>query len=375
MARHSIFAGEDYHAKFATEIYNRLKSGKEFRYKDIMLAVCGKDALSETTLKGTRREKNIGTHKMYNILKKTFYSIKRAMEEKVGSGCIEERGTNRNRTYKYCGKIENPLDDLVKAEIINNIKDYIEFCQDSAGFIPNEWLEHFLGNTMDLLEIKRKRNQGKQVIYSSSLKRDQTNIELLPKIHKYIKGEKVLEIEYAGNKPPFNSHETLVFHPHILREYNGRWQLYGHAEGNAPCNGFKIALDRIIGEPKVKEDATAYVEAPPHFYEEYFEHIVGATHLEGAKPLEVRIRTHSEYMHWLVKSKKFLSDQHETLPFGTHEDGRQYGEIALNVEISNEFIGTVLQLGDGLEIVSPSEVRKTFAERIRKMAEMYTSTH
>lgn len=376
MSRFTIFAGNGYPAKFAKEIYNRLKGGEEFSYKDVMLSVCGKNALCKTTKSGDKIEINISSHDFYIELKRAFNKVKRAMEEKVGNGCIKEIGTNRNRTYRYCGKDPDPLKDLVHAEIINNVRDYVEFCQDSAGFIPNEWLECFWENTIDLLEIKRKKKGGKQVVCSSSLGRTQENIKLLPAIHKYIKDKMVLEIEYKGNKPPFDHQETLVFHPQLIREYNGRWQLYGHADGKTPYHGYKIALDRIVGEPKkIKGNTNAYVEAPPHFYDKYFEYVVGATHLEGAKPSEVHIRTHSEYMHWLVKTKPFHHTQYEILPFEPHADGRQYGEIVLKVEINNEFIGAILQLGDGLEIVSPEEVRKTFAERIKRMAEKYADKH
>lgn len=368
MARKTIFTGNTYCACFAREIYRRMKSREEFSYEDILLSVCGKDALYKGNV-----ENNISSNPFYDSLKKAFHNVTKAIEEKVDCECIVKKGTNRNRTYSYCGKDKDPLSDLVNAEIIQNINDYIEFCQDSAGFIPIEWLKYFLKGTIDLEKIKFKMNSGEQAVYSSSLGRALYNIELLPEIHKYIKNKKVLEIEYAGNKPPFNNHETLVFHPQLIREYNGRWQIYGHVDGKMPYHGYKIALDRIMGKPKeIKDNAPAYVATPPHFYDEYFKYVIGATHQQGAEPVEVRIRTHSEYMHWLVKSKPFHKTQHEIVPFGLHEDGRQYGDFTIKIEINNEFIGVILQLGDGLEIVAPEGVRKTFAERIRKMAEMYS---
>lgn len=366
--RKTIFTGDTYSASFVREIYIRLKSRKEFSYKDVYISVFGKNMLYKNNV-----ELNLSSAPFYNTLKKAFRIVTKVVEERAGSGCIVKKGTNINRTFIYQGKKDDPLSDLVKAEFVNSIKDYFEFCQDSAGFIPIEWLKYFFKGTLDLENIKSREATGQQTVYSSSLRRTLKNIKLLPEIHKYITDKKVLEIEYAGNKPPFDNHETLVFHPQLIREYNGRWQIYGHADGKEPYHGYKIALDRIIGKPKeIIDNAPAYVEAPPHFYDEYFKNVIGATHLQGAVPEVVHIRTHSEYMHGLVKSKRFHDSQDEIVPFGLHEDGRQYGEFTVKVEINNEFIGVILQLGDGLEIVAPEGVRKTFAERIRKMAAMYS---
>ena len=48
-----------------------------------------------------------------------------------------------------------------------------------------------------------------------------------------------MEIEY---KPYDEEQVTLLFHPHYLKEYNGRWHLFGHAEGRVPEFGYNIAL-------------------------------------------------------------------------------------------------------------------------------------
>ena len=49
----------------------------------------------------------------------------------------------------------------------------------------------------------------------------------------------VLEIDY---KPYDEEEVTLMFHSHYLKEYNGRWHLFGHAEGKEPEYGYNIAL-------------------------------------------------------------------------------------------------------------------------------------
>ena len=51
------------------------------------------------------------------------------------------------------------------------------------------------------------------------------------------------------------------------------------------------------------------------------------------------------------------------------------GEFVFDVEVNNEFIGRILQMGEGLEIVAPKEVRDIFRERVDKMADLYKNDH
>lgn len=71
-----------------------------------------------------------------------------------------------------------------------------------------------------------------------------------------------------------------------------------------------------------------------------------------------------------METKKLHESQETVLPFEEHDDGC-YGEFTVYVEVNNEFIGRILQMGDGLEIVSPQNVRNQFRERVEKMAELY----
>ena len=123
--------------------------------------------------------------------------------------------------------------------------------------------------------MKAKRQKGEQVI-SSSLDRILTNIEYLPQLYEAITNKTVMEIEY---KPYDEEQVTLLFHPHYLKEYNGRWHLFGHAEGRVPEFGYNIALDRIQEKPR-ERSKVEYVPAPNHFYDEFFKDIVGVSHMK-----------------------------------------------------------------------------------------------
>ena len=176
----------------------------------------------------------------------------------------------------------------------------------------------------------------------------------------------VLSIDY---KPYSEDARTLTFHPHYLKEYNGRWHLLGHAEQLLPEFGYNIALDRIVGKPREKYDI-AYIAAPKGFYQQFFDHIVGVSHMPEAKVEEIHIRAHTKNMFKLTETKKIHHSQITTVPFGEHDDGK-YGEFVMNVEVNNEFFGRILQMGSGLEIVSPANVREAMKSRIDDTAKLY----
>lgn len=360
MAKGLLFDGESARAQFASCVYKRLMSRDWITYTDVMADRMSK---SKDMLPTT-----VSNCSEYGELRKAFRDVYYAIINEVGEGCIEEQGNNRNKSFRYVGKKDNPLEAMINARVVRDLKKYWEFCQDSAGFFPEKWLEYYFANCQDLLSIKTKKKRGEQVI-SSSIDRHQTNIEYLPVLYESIKNHQVLSIDY---KPYDEKMETLIFHPHYLKEFNGRWHLFGFAE-DQDKEGIDLALDRIATRPR-EVYKKVFVCAPERFYESFFENIVGVSHHEDCSPEKIYVRTHTLYMHKLMETKKLHKSQETVLQFEEHVDGI-YGEFTVYVEVNNEFIGRILQMGDGLEIVAPKEVRDIFRERVEKMAELYKKAH
>lgn len=358
MKRQNLFDGDSYKAQFAIITYRRLISRRWVTYADIMAEYLRLDSPNDLPY-------NLSNCEGYGELKKIFGTLKQAITDKVGEGCIETEGNNRGRRFRYIGKDDDPLADMRNAKVINNLRQYWKFCQDSAGFFPKSWLEYFFRDCQDLLDMKARKRNGEQVI-SASLDRILTNIEYLPMLYVAIVNKLVLEIDYK----PFNEEqETLLFHPQYLKEYNGRWHLFGHAEDHEPEFGYNIALDRIQSKPREKSNID-YVAAPPLFYEQFFKNIVGVSHMKDAVVYSIIVRAHSYYIYKLIDTKPLHAPQDIVTPFKEHADGL-YGEFAVQVELNNEFIGRILQMGPGLEIMSPAIVREEFAKRVKQLADLY----
>ena len=362
MMRKNPFDGDSFYSLFAIVTYKRLMSREWVTYADVMMEF---DRKSSTGLQCvTSKCEHIGE------LKKAFRDIRAEILERLGHDSLREeadKSDKRRKRYLYVGKDDDPLADLRNAKVISDLKLYFQFCQDSAGFFPISWLDYFFKDSRDLLEIKDKQRNGEQVLAASE-DRNLTNIELLPFLYDAIKSRQVLAIHYKHYTNGDNEELFLTVSPHYLKEFNGRWYLFGYAENNGTEWNNHIALDRIIDVPK--ETSATYIEAPAHYYESYFRNIVGVTHDKNARIEEIHVRAHTEYMFILTETKKIHLSQQVAVPFGVHEDGT-YGEFSVQVEVNDEFIGRVLQMGDGLEIVSPQNVRELFKQRVEALAGLY----
>lgn len=358
MRKTNIFDGDSTFAAFVRVTYELLMSRKWVTYADIMADAKKKHSANDL-------EYCISSYDEYGELKKAFPCVCKAIKDRVGINSIEVEGNNRNRRFRYIGKNDDPLADMKNAKVINNLRQYWKFCQDSAGFLPQSWLDYYFQDCVDLLQIKEKKKKGEQVI-SSSLDRIHKNIEFLPFLYESIINKRVLEIDY---KPYDEEQVTLLFYPHYLKEFNGRWHLFGHAEGHDPENGYDLALDRIQSRPREK-DKMEFKMAPAMYYEHCFEDMVGVSHLDNRIIDDIVIRAHSSYIFYLLKTKPLHRHQDVKKEFGEYEDGT-YGEFIVHVEINNEFIGRILQMGAGLEIRAPKEARDLFSERVRALADLY----
>lgn len=362
MTNPNLFFGNSSKAQFANIIYRCLMGRKWFTYADVMAESEGLSSANDLSYSITKC-------RGYIQLKKAFNELRNEIEKKEGKECIETRGNNRsNKSFRYVGIDPDPLSDMRNVKIINDLRQYWRFCQDSAGFFPTAWLEYFFKDCKDLFAMKKKLQDGEQVL-TSSMDRILKNIQLLPSLYEDIIQQWVLSIAYK----PYEEQEPLqlIFHPQHLREYNGRWHLFGHAEGLEPEWTFDVALDRIEGVPKILHHV-AYLPAPKNFYSDYFNNKVGVSHHEGHEAKDIVIRAHTSYMYKLTETKPIHGSQKTLSTFAEHADGC-YGDFCVHVEVNNELIGKILQMGDGLEVVSPQDVRDIMAQRIANMNRRYVS--
>ena len=113
-----------------------------------------------------------------------------------------------------------------------------------------------------------------------------------------------------------------------------------------------------------------YVPAPKHFYDEFFKDIVGVSHKMDAQKEHIVIRARSLYVFKLMDTKPIHQSYSVVKLYAQYVDG-EYAEFSVDVEPNNEFYGRILQMGAGLEIVAPEEIRRVFKMRVDELAKLY----
>ena len=198
--------------------------------------------------------------KAYKQLNKAFPDVIRAIEQVEPKSVIDNGKTGKGKAYKYIGKAEDPLREYRLAIEQKRIEDYVAFCKASAGILPYSWFSSYFENTQLLLDTNREAESGASHI-RSSLEQNLTNIDLLPVFNKAITDRQVLQFSYQ----PFGQEQfELTFHPQFLKEYNGRWFVFGEAN-REPFHAYNVPLDRIIGEVSSIEGID-YIPAAKGFY-------------------------------------------------------------------------------------------------------------
>ena len=344
MPTKNIFAGFGLRTEFVNRIYNELMKRNFLTYADVLTAYYGRP-------QGYYDKISCNSEVGYGELKKAFPEVLKALRS-YDSDCIEDNGkVGKGRAYRYIGKKDDPLSEERKAVVQKSLEDYVAFCKASAGIMPASWFSSFFENTQLLLDTNRESKDG-EVRICSGLEQNLTNIDLLPVFYKAIASKKVLRFDYQRfGQEPF----SLVFHPQFIKEYNGRWFVFGDAN-REPFKAYNVPLDRIVGEV-CEVNGMEYISAPKGFYQDYFNNLVGVTHEKDAKVEEVIIRTKTEYQHGLLLTKPLHHSQKETMSFGEHEDGC-YGEVMLTIEPNRELQGKILAYGQYLEVVSPQSLRE-----------------
>lgn len=356
MPTKNIFAGFGVRSEFVNLIYSELMKREFVSYADILALYCNRP-------KGYYDKMACNSEPGYGELKKAFPEVLKALE-KACPGCIKDNGQNKGKAYKYIGRNDDPLSEERKAVVQKSVEDYVTFCKASAGILPASWFSSFFENTQILLDTNRESKEG-EVRICSGAEQNLTNIDLLPVFYKAIANKQVLQFDYLPfGQEPF----TLVFHPQFLKEYNGRWFVFGESD-REPYQAYNVPLDRIVSEVSEVNDVE-YISAPKGFYQEFFNNIIGVTHEKGANIEEVVIRTKTEYQHGLLLTKPLHHSQEEVLSFGEH-DGQWYGEVRLTIEPNRELRGRILLYGENLEVISPQSLREQIKEILKKQMEQY----
>lgn len=195
------------------------------------------------------------------------------------------------------------------------------------------------------------------------------NLSLVKGLVKYL-GKWVISFKYVQG---YQNLMKKTVHPHLLKEYNSRWFLFGYVhQDDDTWEIVNFALDRIVynGSPN---DILVHVDipfkkAPKDFYTNYFKDIVGVTKYDEEEIEQITIRTVDFKVHHLLRTKPLHSSQIETMPF---DEEKGFGEFTICVIPNIELQARLLGYGQGLYVIEGSSFRKKLQDVISQLSKLY----
>lgn len=223
----------------------------------------------------------------------------------------------------------------------------------------------YVQKAAETLKRKIKAENGSAPVFSVESNKLLTGFDQLSSFFNYIRHKQPLKITYMAR---FEEERIFLFQPYYLKQYNGRWFLFGwnydfcHKDGRQGIIQ-NLAIDRIKDKRVDKSRFSAAF--PPREndidFEHYFDDIIGVTHIPGAKVEHIIIKVHDRSDWNRLVSKPI----HPSMKTSSEEMS-----ITLDIKPNPEFYATLSQF-EHIEILSPASVRDAYINRINTILAQY----
>jgi hypothetical protein len=259
----------------------------------------------------------------------------------------EESDTNKH-VYFYSDPNFSIYNSPLNETEAKQMKSALELFQRFSGSPGFEWVEGM--NVM----LKNKFGGGDDKVISFESNVDYTGYNWISPFFNAIVQKKVLWVTYT----PFTGGSfSFIFHPYYLKQYNGRWFIFGLNE-ELGIETWTLPLDRVHA---IKEAKAAYISTDLD-WDFHFSEIIGVTRYN--KPVETVELLFNE------KRGKYA----ETKPL--HESQRNKWTdkgflVILNLIPNLELEQVILSYGEDVEVLSPESLRLTIQNRIEQMQTVY----
>lgn len=268
-----------------------------------------------------------------------------------------------------------------------NVVEYRNGHDFRKGFRYRRGCEYFFKNEEEKNELqKREGNErrlfltgGLQMLFDGKSAQEHLvelecvsglqNLGLVKVLARYL-GRRVISFKYMQG---YQNMMDVTMHPHLLKEYNSRWFLFGYVcQEDGRWDVVNVSLDRIIYNGSLN-DIRVHVDipfkkAPKNFYQEYFKDMIGVTRCEGEAE-QIVIRTVDFKVHHLLRTKPLHPSQVETQPF---DEEKGQGEFTIRVVPNIELQTRLLAYGPGIVVMGSEKFRRRMKEVIEEMGGLYS---
>lgn len=256
--------------------------------------------------------------------------------------------------YRYSRKDFSIYKNELSVSEVQNLRSTIEMLSKYRGLPSNGWLEEVISH----LEIRFGVKGHAENLVSFEQNERLKGIEYLSTIIDATINQQPLEIDYISANGNYYQH---VLHPYFVKQYNGRWFLFGLDEKEERIKN--LALDRI---QSVMNSNHVFINNDSIDFNHYFDNVVGVTVPQKEKLEEIRLKFSPNRFKY-VTSKPI----HKSQRIISVEDCI----ISLSLYHTLELEQQIFSFGSDVEVLSPAWFREDFSKKIAICMKKYFSVH
>ena len=186
-------------------------------------------------------------------------------------------------------------------------------------------------------------------------------IKYLKPLYLDIKKKQILQITYKGFQD--ESAIQYEFHPHILKQYNRRWFVFGLNESRK-IEKWSVPLDERLIDFQILEENN-YIESNDN-WDLFFRSMVGIVRPYNAEVEKVVLRFHNGRENYF-KTKPFHPDFDEFF-----EEDKQ-DQVWFETIINKELVQQILSYGQDIEVLEPPSLKSQLRDHAIAMNLFYST--
>lgn len=257
-------------------------------------------------------------------------------------------------------KYTNPKFSIAQRPLL----EYEQYLIDAAQQLMSRFENHPKYNKLAEALIRFQDEEEQETDTSKILFYDHNEeyrgIKHLKPLYLAIKKNQVLQITFKGFQD--NVETTFEFHPHILKQYNRRWFVYG-LNNTRNINEWSIPLDERLININILEECD-YLNSSTD-WNSFFRTMVGVVRAKDAEVEKVVLRFHNGRDNYF-KTKPFQPDYEEFF----EEDKKD--QVWFETIINNELVQQILSYGKDVEVLAPESLKKQMFEHSETMYNYYS---
>ena len=269
------------------------------------------------------------------------------------------KGPLDKRRYVYHYKKSNfsIYKTILSGDDLLHLEQLISLLEGFKGLPPLGWLDQIKEKLRKHLEL-RDNIRSFIELEGSELQEWGKYLSILA---ESISENEILKIVYR--KFEAASDLTYKFRPTYLRQFNGRWYLYGFTVGYK--NISTIPLDRIKEVTRTNQK----FEPIDFDYDLFFHDVYGATvHQEPGTDVEiVKIQVLTRKQLDYIKTRPLHSTQQ------IESDDANGGIISIEVILNYELEKLIMSFGEKIKVLEPLDFANHIADRFRQCSQLYNN--